>query len=392
MTDSKGTLIWVAADATASRELIESTAHEFKMTVRHCTPPEALEVVRVSFCDVLGIEIDPAPRENLIILKELHERLPRLTILAASSDTSMTVIRAALERGAADVLSLPLSRQEVSKAFIKITQLAARQAAASTGEVITVVGARGGLGVTTLAVNLASRLRALAGGEVGLADLDLQRGDVAAFLNLTPTQSLGAIAGARGDVDDIFLHGTLTRHPSGIFVLAAPAQIEEADTISHEDVQLALRLMRAQFRYTVVDTPRTITGPVLAALEDSERILVLSDLSVPGVRAARRLFELFNRLGTPPERVKLVVTHAVAGPVDVKEAVRTIGKEPFAVIPADPQAASGAMNTGVPLNGTRHSGLSLAVSELANKLTGTAAPTKGARAPLLRRIFQLQGD
>src|SRR6185295_2796348 len=138
-------------------------------------------------------------------------------------------------------------------------------------------------------------------------------------LNLTPMQSIAAIAGARGDVDDIFLHGTLTRHTSGVFVLPTPINIEEADAVSHDDVKLALRLMRGQFRYIVVDTPRTITGASLAALEDADRILVLTDLSVPGVRGARRMVELLKRLGTPVERVEVVVSEAVRGPVELKE-------------------------------------------------------------------------
>ena len=73
--------------------------------------------------------------------------------------------------------------------------------------------------------------------------------------------------------------------------------------------------------------------------------------------------------------------------VDLKEAVRTIGKDPYFVIPADAQAARSAMNTGVPLNGTRQTGLSLAIDTLAAKLAGVSGPTKVARAPLLRRIF-----
>jgi pilus assembly protein CpaE len=96
------------------------------------------------------------------------------------------------------------------------------------GEIITVYGARGGLGATTLAVNLAVQLAAVTKARVALADLDLQRGDVAAFLNVTPQQSLAAIAGASGEVDDLFLHHTLTRHPSGVAVLPAPTRIIEA--------------------------------------------------------------------------------------------------------------------------------------------------------------------
>src|SRR5262249_52048530 len=158
---------------------------------------------------------------------------------------------------------------------IKYTQIETKPStAAPTGDVITIYGTRGGLGATTLAVNLAVRMASLTQSEVALVDLDLQRGDVSAFLNLSPLQSLPSVAEARGELDEVFLRGVLTRHASGVFVLPAPPNIEEADAIGHDEVEPTLRLLRSQFRYTVVDTARTITGAIVAALEQSARILV----------------------------------------------------------------------------------------------------------------------
>ncbi len=198
-------------------------------------------------------------------------------------------------------------------------------------------------------MNLAVRIGSVADASVALVDLDLQRGDVAAFLNLTPLQSIATISAARSEVDEIFLHGTMTRHPSGVHVLPAPVQIEEADIVSQEDVVLVLDLLRTQFRYAVVDTPRTINGPCLAALENADRVLVLTDLSVPGVRAAQRTVELFARLSVPSTRVELLVTDSAGGPVALKDAVRAIGKEPLLIIPRDESAAREAMNAGAPV-------------------------------------------
>src|SRR5207244_2143150 len=136
------------------------------------------------------------------------------TIFAASDDPGVSVLRAVLEAGASDVLSLPLGRQELHKALIRFSQLRTKTGPAqAAGSVLTVYGVRGGLGATTLAVNLAARLHTALGAETALVDLDLQRGDVAAFLNLTPVNSLAALASAAGAVDEIFLAGTL-EHPA----------------------------------------------------------------------------------------------------------------------------------------------------------------------------------
>ena len=332
-----------------------------------------------------GIEFGPKHGESLALLRELHTRSPRLTIFAAAADSGFDVLRAALDAGATDFFSLPLSAQELHKALIKLTRVTS--GARTTGEIVVACGARGGLGVTTVAVNLANRLATMTGGGVAIADLDLQRGDVSAFLNLTSLNSLATIATAAGPVDEIFLASTLTRHGSNLFVLPAPQQIEEADGIGHADVELALRLLRGQFRYTVVDTPRTITGTTLAAFEQADRLLLLADLSVPGVRSARRLLELWSRMNIPFERIALLFSMLTRGPVTHQDAVRALGKEPVLVVPHDPAAATSAMNAGVPLNGGKQSPLGLAIGELAAHLTGVGTTGKAKRGHLLQRIF-----
>ena len=385
---TEGNLLWVTADPGPSRNLVETTAREFKLAAQFCAPGELLDVARAGHCDLVGFELDE-PNQSLALVRKLHERMPRLIILAASAESSVPIIRGALEAGASDVLSLPLTSQELHKALIKFTQVHVRpvMGPSAAGEVVIFCGARGGLGVTTLAVNLAVRLAALTDLEVALMDLDLQRGDVAAFLNLTPVQSLATIAAARDEIDEIFLRGVLTRHPSRVYVLPAPPEMEEADNIAHDDVDRALRALRTYFRYVVVDTARSITGPIVAALEQADRIFLLTDLCVPGVRAAQRTAELFDRLNLPSDRIELLVTRAVPGPVTLQQATRAIGKEASLVVPADENAACNAMNAGAPLNGTRPGGLAAAVDELAAKMAGHYATPRDRDSGFLQRIF-----
>src|SRR6185295_3750651 len=143
----------------------------------------------------------------------------------------------------------------------------------------------------------------------------------------------------------------LTRHSSSVYVLPAPQHLEEAEGVTGSHVDRVLRWLRARFRYVVVDTPRTLTEATLVAAEQSEQILLLADLTVPSVRAARRTVELFSRLQIPADRVALVMTEAVRGPVRLDDATRAIGKSPYFTIPNDPTGAGNAMNAGAPLNG-----------------------------------------
>ena len=386
---SKGTVLWVGPRSSGSRELVEETAGEFQLAVRFCGLEELRDIDLVESDDLVGLELGVPPESTLAALRELHARLPQLAIFAASSDTSDGIIRAALAAGANDFLALPINRQELYKALIKFSQTATE--AGAKGVIITIYGARSGLGATTIAVNLAVRIGMLIGSDVGLVDLDLQRGDVSAFLNLKPTHSFAALAATPGGVDEVFLQQTLTRHPSGVSVLAAPGEIEEADSIGREQVDVVFRLLRARFRYTVVDTARTLTDATLAAFEQSERLLVLTDLSVPGVRAGRRALELCSRLGTSSRRVDLLVKEVVPRAIKRREASSAIGKEPLAVIPHDRVIAGQAMNAGTPLNGSGPSALTSVVTELASKITGVPVRRRGRRVRILRRFFERKG-
>ncbi len=376
-------LLWAAASDGTDRGLLESAAQAFELRVRVCTPHELSGLFRPA-ADMVGVELGADSSAGLATIRELHGRAPGTAILAASAHADVELMRAAMQAGACDLLELPLSHEELNKALLRLTQAAARVPAQTVaGQVITVYGVRGGLGTTSLAVNLAFKLAGVTGAETAIVDLDLQRGDVAAFVNVAPAHSIAALATAPGEVDEIFLATAITRHPSGVSVLAAPDTIEEAELVTDREVEVALRLLRNRHAFTVVDTPRAITSAVVGALEESDRILVVSDLSVPSVRAARRMFELLGRLGSTLERSELVVTESVPGPVERKRAVQVIGKEPFAVIPRD-DSASSAMNDGVPLNG-RPTRLGLTLDALANRLAGLQPGTRPRS--LLSRIF-----
>jgi pilus assembly protein CpaE len=125
---------------------------------------------------------------------------------------------------------------------------------------------------------------------------------------------------------------------------------------------------------------------VVAAFEQSDHLLLMTDLTVPGVRAARRAMDMLAKLEIPMQTVQLVVTQTSQGAIDLADAARTIGKDPYLVVPNDQATANQAMNTGAPLNG-KQSALSEAIAELAGKLTGgESAPTR-RRGGLFRRIF-----
>ncbi len=382
-TEGGRRLLWASADV-ADRKLLDTAARAFDLQLRICAPGEVVRLVRPAG-DLVGVELSDESGGGLAAIRELRARAPGSSIIAASANEDVEVMRAAMQAGACDVLTLPLASHELHKTLLRLTQVAMRApATVPDGQVITIYGVRGGLGTTTIAVNLAFKLGTATGAETALVDLDVQRGDAAAFVNLVPVHSIATLATAPGEVDDVFLASAITRHPSGVSILAAPPTIEEAELVTEREVEIALPLLQSRFPYTVIDTPRAITSAVVTAWEHSNRVFILTDLSVPSVRAARRVFELLGRLEHAIDHAELLVTEIVPGPVELKKAIQVIGKEPFAIIPRDDSAAS-AMNDGVPLNG-RPTRLAQALDTLACRIAGIDTAAKTSRG-LLGRIF-----
>jgi pilus assembly protein CpaE len=384
-----GQILWVTTDVHPEhRELIQATGREFQMEVHFCSHDEFNDLASARRWKLVGVELSENSKEDINRIKALHQRLPNLIIFVVSADQSINTMRTVLAAGATDFLSLPLNAAELGKALLKFTQkVVATPTNEINGEVIAIYGARGGLGTTTLTVNLAVKMASLTDTKIGIIDLDLQRGDVATFLNLATTQSLASMASATGDIDHLFLESVLTRHPSGVHVLPAPQDLEEADLVTREHVMAAVELLRSQFRYSLIDTPRMLTDATLAAFEQCDRILLLTDLSIPGIRAGQRIVDLLTRVDIAADRVELLLTVPAKSEVKVDDATKAIGRAPMVILPRDDAAATEAMNAGAPLNGTRDSVLSQAILELASKLTGTGP--KKESGPLLRRLLGL---
>ncbi len=380
-------LLWVSTpNEAADRAKVQAAGEPFHFDIQFSLDSEVATALPNQRWVAVVVEIgSDRVAEGVARIRQLRDQHPHLTVVAASADASLETMRSALTAGAADFLSLPLVPTEVHKAFLRLSHTRTQPTGSSQqGDVITVFGARGGLGATTLAVNLAVRATTLSSEPVGLIDLDLQRGDVAAFLNLTPRQSLAAMAQTYSEVDAVFLDGILTRHSSGVAVLPAPNDIEDADGIGRDQVEAGLHLMRGAHRFVFVDTPRTLTDVTLAVFEQATHILLLTDLSIPGLRAGQRSLDLFQRLEIDLERVQVLTTEFFKSGISQDDAAAAIGKKPMLSLPRDLNAACEAMNAGTPLT-ARDGALSNAIGELAVKLTGQEAKSSGA--PLLKRLF-----
>lgn len=249
------------------------------------------------------------------------------------------------------------------------------------GSVIVVAKARGGVGATTTAVNLAQALREGPGRKAGPArrvavvDFDVQNGSVGAFLDVEDT---GAVIDLlrTGDLPDAGLLGrALVQHPSGLAVLPAPIEMAPVDALTAPMVDRLIALLRARFDHVVVDLPAAVLPSVTPLLRQAGQLLVVTDTSVPSIRQASRLIGVLTEDNfTLP--VSVVVTRE-ARPfrlsASLKEAQAVLGRGFDHWIPRDDRTARRAADLGQPVAGVaRRSAMARAYRRLAEEIAATA--------------------
>jgi pilus assembly protein CpaE len=278
-------------------------------------------------------------------LKRLRELVDAPLILASYGEPN-GIVETGLAVGAADVLVLPQPAETIVFALRKAARVAT---ATEAGKVVTVFSPKGGSGKTVLATNLAVAA-ARSGQETLLVDLDLQFGDSALTLAVAPRATITDLAASAGDVDGEKLKAFVTTDPrTGVAVLPAPQRPEEADMIGQAELAAILRAARNAFDAVVVDTGPLFDAAVLAALDHSDQLLLVSNPEVTSLKNVRIGLETIDRLGFDRERVSLVANRLGAaggvGRADIEQALDA--KIAFG-LPEDPEVPA-AINRALPV-------------------------------------------
>jgi pilus assembly protein CpaE len=261
-----------------------------------------------------------------------------------------------------------------------------------SGKLITVFSPKGGVGKTTLAVNLGIALATKDQKKVCLVDLDLGFGDIAITLQLFPARTIADAVPMEYDLDFASLEPLLTPHRNGIVALVAPVQPDAKDSIPPSLVSKILQILKQHFDYVIVDTSPAFDEHVLQAFDETEDLLLVATLDVPTLKNVKIAAETLDLLNFPKARRRLVLNRAddkVGLSPDKVES--TLDMKIQASIPTSPEVAN-ATNSGEPIvsSNPKHP-VSQAVEQLAVLLTGaatTSAPapsTPGARAATSKR-------
>ena len=264
---------------------------------------------------------------------------PHPALFALLHDRSPDLMKRVLRAGADELLFLPLDPGDATRALLKISETRRREEVHSNtagGMIVSLVSLIGGTGVTSLAANLALALRYAFDKRVAVIDLDLQTGGLAVFLNLEPERTIMAMAEGTRKLDSIQLESALSKHASGIYLLAAPKRIEDSELVSDATVGATLDLMRQLFDFVIVDCGTHIDANTVAAWERSSHLFYVLDQSIGAARCAWRFVDLVGRLGLPGIEPNFILSRYVPNhPITEDQLSHTLAKTIHSRIPRD---------------------------------------------------------
>ena len=302
---------------------------------------------------LLGPELD---QETMLWIAGAIDAMAVPTAVVAVAEPTPKLVLEAMRVGVRDVIDPDATDDEFREVLDRARERATRLTGTGTGgerrengRTIVVASPKGGVGKSTVAVNIAIDLARVAPSQVVLVDLDLRFGDVATMLDLSPVHTIGDVFATRGGLDTLLLKTFLTAHSSGLWVVAAPESPAAADTVESQQVQQMLQVLAAQFRYVVVDTGSGLDEHTLAALEAATDAVFVSSLDVAGMRNMRKEIDLLATVGVMPGRQHLIVNLA-----DRRSGVRSddvaavVGLPVETVVPRSADVLLAA-NRGVPL-------------------------------------------
>lgn len=311
------------------------------------------DVVAQTNPDIGLVAIDDNPEKALALVTRLSESSPDCSVLVVSSSNDGNLILQAMRAGAKEFLHQPVRIEELLASLGRISERRfGRNDNRPRGcQVIAVAGSIGGVGTTSLAVNLGCALAVDKSNSVALVDLDLCLGDADVFLDTIPDYTLVDVAQNITRLDFSLLKRSLTKHSSGMFLLPRPVQLEDISLISPEDLQRVIGLLKATFTHLVLDLSKSYSPIDMIALEMATHILLVTQLDLPCLRNVVRLMTSFNEMDGMADKVKIVVNRVGLenGQITLKKAKDTIGRDVFWQLPNDYRTMIEVRNNGVPL-------------------------------------------
>ncbi|MEL7655567.1 MAG: AAA family ATPase [Bacillota bacterium] len=316
----------------------------------------ALEKIESVSPDIIIMSLGVGDTDILSLTERVILNKPRTHVILLTEYLDIDILQSAMRVGAHNVIEFPTSVKEFSQYIksvyhnesLRLESLNKKQNLTWMSQIISVFGPKGGLGKTTIAVNLAARL-AEYNKKVALIDLDLQFGDINIFLDIDTNDTILELVQESFSANIDSVRSYMSLHSSGVHTLCAPKSPEYAEMISSEKIQSLLNLLRTYYDYVIIDTPSVFNETTITALEASSTILFITstdDISI--LKNSRLSLSLLKSL-QQGEKVKLIVNKSDDNSsVSIKNLENVLGYSVWMKLQSDEKAAKAAINRGIP--------------------------------------------
>jgi pilus assembly protein CpaE len=305
--------------------------------------------------DLLVLELSGDAEKSLCDVELLLKSCEVLDVFLTAESVNPAILMQAMRIGVKEFIAQPFNELEIQDALKRFKE---RQIAAAVptgrkiGQIISVFGSKGGVGTTTVAVNLAVCLaKCNRQYSIALLDMNTLFGEIPLFLELEPKFNWGEITKNIDRLDDTFLSNILTHHRTGVQVLPSPSYLNGHVIPTPEIMGKLLGMMKQMFDFVIIDAGQSTNDSALKVLEISDTLLLISILSFPCLANTNKLLTSLTDMGyVLPDRIKIVLNRYIRnGEISLKDALSGIGKELAYTIPNDYGATMAAINNGKPL-------------------------------------------
>ena len=387
-------MVLTVSDVVETRESIAkslSPEADIKVVGSVVSGEAAIEASGRLTPDVVVLDVSQPGTDNIRATERIVERSPGTAVIMISSQVEADYVRRAMAAGARGFVVEPYSKEELIESIHRAhrhgRELRARLqpvAPAATGphaghllasRVVAVFSPKGGVGRTTLAVNLAvSAIDDL--GPVALVDANIHFGDVGLLLELKPNgPSIADLVGELGEGLAEAADAALVKHKSGLHVLLAPPGPETAELITPEVYRATIDHLRQTHRLVIVDCGPALQDLTLAILDQADVVLVVTSLDLTSIKTTRQFLAVADRIGYTPDKLRLVLNRSDSPHgIGLDELEGSLGRKVDYLVVSDGRAVLHAMNNGVPFAlGNRQAQISQDVAAIAAAIAHESA-------------------
>lgn len=321
---------------------------------------QALELAKSKNPDVVLMDINMPVMDGIRATEAMSIRFPRVAVVIISVQGEQEYLKKAMMAGAKEYMIKPFTADELTSTIKKVVELNRRRseilapvqphavaAAKPKPKIISLFSAKGGVGKTSIAVNLAVGLAHKTRTRVALVDLDLQFGDVAVMMNIHPKRTIAELIQENTQLETDYIESYLYER-NGVRVLSAPNKPELAEIINDEGVTKTLNALAESYDYIVVDTPAAFNDVTLAALDMSDTILMVTTPDLPALKNNKRSLDTMKTLSLY-DKVKLILNRSSGGfGVEEDDVERSMDMRICIQFPSDARLVVASMNRGMP--------------------------------------------